>query len=89
MRRAAKRDANEPEIIRAFKARGWSVQQVSERGCPDLLVGRGRVLLLVEVKGKGAKLTPDQRTWFEAWQGPLPVIVRSVSDVDVLTEALK
>lgn len=38
-RQAAKRDANEPEIIAALKAAGCSVQQLSGKGIPDLLVG--------------------------------------------------
>jgi hypothetical protein len=84
-----RRDANEQSIVDAFTALGWSVQRISAKGAPDLLVGKGNRLLLVEVKAKAGKLTPDQRTWFSAWRGPLPVIVRSAEHVVELAEALK
>lgn len=87
MRRSARRDANEPEIINAFQRLGWSVQQLSAPGCPDLLVGKGHRLLLIEVKAKAGKLTPDQRDWFSAWRGPLPIIVRSAEHVVELNQA--
>lgn len=38
-RKDAKRDANERQIIEALKAAGCSVQQLSGKGLPDLLVG--------------------------------------------------
>lgn len=84
-----RRDANEASIVAAFKALGWSVQKMSARGCPDLLCGKGRLLILVEVKAKAGKLTDDQRKWFSAWCGPLPVIVRSVEHAVEIATALE
>lgn len=89
-RQAAKRDANEPEIIAALKAAGCSVQQLSGKGVPDLLVGcpvMGRnyifhdqlINLLMEVKAPKAKLTEDQATWHSEWLGQV-IIVRSIED---------
>lgn len=50
MRRAAKRDASEPDIVRALESVGATVERLSAAGLPDLLVGwRGRMWLL-EVK---------------------------------------
>ena len=50
MRRAAKRDESEPDIVAALEAVGATVQRLSADGVPDLLVGwQGRMWLL-EVK---------------------------------------
>ncbi len=82
-RRAARRDANEQEIIDALEAIGASVQTISERGVPDLLVGyRGRNWL-IEVKDGSKppskrKLNAEQEQWHRAWRGQ----VRVVSSVD-------
>ena len=59
--RAAKVDANQPEIVAALRAVGATVQPLHTvgRGCPDLLVGwRGRNHL-IEVKD-GSK-SPSKR----------------------------
>ncbi|MEE8386151.1 MAG: hypothetical protein V3S01_09555 [Dehalococcoidia bacterium] len=80
MRRAAKRDANERDIITFLEAiPGVTVQPLSERGVPDLLVGVGGVNLLMEVKDGGKppsarKLTPDQVTWHASWRGQVHVV---------------
>lgn len=59
-RRAAKRDANEPEIIQALQAAGAKVWPVSGEGIPDLLVAYQGRFLLMEVKTKTGKLTRAQ-----------------------------
>lgn len=66
-RYAARRDANESEIIEALRAVGATVVQVSESGYPDLLVGFAGVNYLIEVKAKKGKLTDDQWTFFKIW----------------------
>ncbi len=79
-----KRDANEPEIVQAFKAHGWSVIPMKGKGIPDLVCFKGKTqprVLLVEVKGAKGKLTPDQVSWHRDWAGPAPVIVRTIEDV--------
>lgn len=60
MRWAAKRDANEPEIVKALERAGWLVMKVSDKGAPDLLCAKKGRLVLVEVKGPKGKLTPAQ-----------------------------
>lgn len=50
MRRAAKRDENEPEIAGVFLRRGWGVISVSDEGFPDLVCLRRGVVLFIEVK---------------------------------------
>lgn len=77
---AAKRDRNEMEIIQTLLAVGCSVQQLSAKGVPDLLVGFNDpttgepVNVLMEVKSKGGKLTPDESEWIAAWKGQVFVV---------------
>ena len=54
MRRAAKIDANQTEIVKALRQVGASVQSLAStgKGCPDLLVGFRGVNWLLEVKAK-------------------------------------
>lgn len=90
-RRAARVDANQAELVAAFRASGWSVQHLHGvgAGCPDLCVAGRRagedITALVEVKMPGGKLTPDQIAWRVSWVGPA-YIVRSVEDVIALVE---
>lgn len=87
MRRAAKIDANQVEIVEALRSCGFSVQHLHAvgKGCPDLLCGRNGVNYLVEVKdGKkppsARRLTDDQMTWYQAWRGDAPHVLTSVDD---------
>jgi len=81
MRRAARVDDNQAEIVAALRAAGCTVQSLAAvgKGCPDAAVGfRGRNLLL-EIKD-GAKppskrkLTPDEERWHAAWRGQVAVV---------------
>lgn len=81
MRRAAKIDANQPEVVSALRGIGATVQPLHSvgKGCPDLLVGfRGRNVLL-EVKDgslppSARKLTEDQDEWHAGWKGAVSVV---------------
>ena len=79
MRRAAKRDWTEPEIVRALEAIGVTVARVSSPGVPDLLCWRRDTgYRLIEVKTPRGKLTPDQT----ALRRRMPFdVVRSVAEV--------
>lgn len=86
MRRIAKTDANQPEIVAALRKAGASVTLLSQvgGGCPDLLVGIAGVNLLLEVKDgskpvSARKLTPDQVEWHQSWRGQ-SAIVSSVEE---------
>lgn len=69
---ARKRDANEPEIVRALEDIGCTVLRVSGPAVPDLLVHvRGR-WLPIEVKAKGGKLTPAQEALYQ--HAPYPIV---------------
>lgn len=81
MRRDAKIDANQPEIVETFRAMGCSVVSAAPmgKGFPDLIVGyRGRNYL-IEVKDGSKppskrKLTPDQEDFHRDWRGRIHVI---------------
>lgn len=79
-RRAAKRDGNEPEIIRALLAVGATVEQVSKENAPDLDVGFRGQDYKIEVKMPGKHLLPGQEAWHEAWQGRRPIVAHSVEE---------
>jgi len=86
VRRAAKVDLNQFEIVRVAEQLGCTVQPLYQfgKGCPDLLIGhagkRGRVNLLIEIKSEGGTLTPEQVKFHREWRGQV-AIVRCVNDL--------
>lgn len=81
MRRAAKVDANQREVVAALRGAGASVQLLHAvgEGCPDLLVGYGGTNYLIEVKDgqkspSHQKLTPQQEIWHRDWRGHRVVV---------------
>lgn len=76
---AARRDANESEIIEALTRAGASVVQLSVKDVCDLLVGFEGVNYLLEVKTEKGSLSDGQFAFFESWDGQCAV-VRSVED---------
>jgi len=86
MRRAARVDANQSEIVSALRQAGCSVQCLHTigKGCPDLLVGHWGINVLLKVKSgwrisgglRSAykRLTPDEKQWHESWQGQVIVV---------------
>jgi hypothetical protein len=89
VRRAAKVDRNQPEIVAALRQVGATVQILSAvgEGCPDLLAGYRNVNYLLEVKDGLAppsdrKLTRPQVDWHRDWRGQVCVVTS-------VTEALQ
>ena len=87
MRRAARIDSNQPEIVNGLRKIGCSVQSLAPvgEGCPDLLVGHRGNNFLIEVKDGARipseqKLTPDQIDWHSDWRGRVHV-ARSLEEV--------
>lgn len=81
MKRARKRDANEPEIIAALESiPGVTVVPIDKP--VDLVVGYQGITHLLEVKNPKGKnrIEPDQRDFMDTWQGRPVVIVRSPQD---------
>lgn len=92
MRRAARVDENQAEIVLGLRKFGASVQPLHAvgQGCPDLLVGyKGNHLLEVKnpEKPKGdQQLTPRQVRWHEDWNGPIHVVRALEEAIAVLME---
>jgi Holliday junction resolvase len=87
MRRAAKIDRNQPEIVAALRAIGADVVSLAAvgSGVPDLLVGFQGQTVLIEVKDgskpKSARqLTDDQIEWHAAWRGGRCVVASNVTE---------
>ena len=81
MRRIARVDANQREVVAALRAAGASVQLLHAvgEGCPDLLVGYKGLNMLLEVKDgskppSAQKLTPQQEEWHRDWRGHRVVV---------------
>lgn len=83
MRRAAKVDRNQAEIVAALRKAGYAVQILSMvgQGIPDILVGvptgkadGSNVNLLMEIKMPGETLTPDEAEWHAAWRGQVAIV---------------
>lgn len=95
MRRAAKTDANQKEVVAAFRKLGCSVLPLHTvgGGCPDLAIGKNRKTVLVEVKD-GAKppsaraLTKDEQKFHDEWLGSV-FVVEGISDVIALVRGLE
>lgn len=95
MRRAAKVDANQAEIVAALRAVGATVQPLHSvgKGCPDLAAGYRGATYLIEVKD-GAKppserkLTLDQVEWHDGWKGHVAV-AETVKDALRIIGALR
>lgn len=95
MRRAAKRDANEREIIEALESLGGvTVQQLDGAGVPDLLVGCDGVNLLLEVKDgdkppSARKLTRDQVAWHSGWRGQVHTVCNVEQALEVVADVFE
>lgn len=92
MRRAARIDANQPEIVEALRAHGASVTPAHTLGdgFPDLVVGYLGVAVLMEIKDgskppSDRKLTPDQVKFHAKWKGP----IATVTDVEGAIRVLR
>lgn len=82
MMRHGKVDANQEEIVDAFRRGGASVLSLADmgQGCPDLLVGYQGKNYLVEVKTPEGALNAYQVQWHNLfWNGQV-CIVRTVDE---------
>lgn len=81
MRRAAKVDANQPEVTKKLREYGATVQPLHTvgKGCPDLLVGYRGTNYLMEIKDgtrapSDRKLTKDEEVWHMTWTGTVHTV---------------
>lgn len=92
MRRAARRDANEDQIVSAMQACGAYVKKINGSGEFDLLVYyRGHTLLLEVKDGRkppsAQALTPAEEKFHREWPGDNLHIVNSVDAALALLKA--
>ena len=94
MRRRARVDANQRQIVQALRAIGATVEPLHfvGRGFPDVLVGYRGVNLLLEIKDgekppSARHLTPDEQEWHAKWRGQVAV-VESVEEAIELVQAV-
>jgi hypothetical protein len=92
------RDTSEPGIVRALTAFGCSVQPLSGKDVPDLLVGVKGVNILLECKAAAGprggtnhrNLTPGQEKWHRTWRGGRVWVARNADDaIAAVLEALE
>lgn len=95
VRRAARVDENQSEIVASFRAMGCSVADTSAvgDGFPDLVVGKFGITVLVEVKNprkipSKRRLTPDQKDFHDEWNGSI-TIVETLDDVIDLVSRMR
>ena len=81
MRRRARVDGNQAEIVKALRQIGASVATCHAvgQGFPDICVGYNGDTFLLEIKDptkpKGdQKLTPSQVEWHQSWRGHVAVV---------------
>lgn len=88
MRRRAKVDLNQPQIVAALRAAGWKVRHTHTigQGFPDLCASVDGLNVLVEVKMPGEKLTPDEAVFWEEWPGPKEIVYGEQDAIDKLAE---
>jgi hypothetical protein len=92
MRRAAKIDANQSEVVDALRKIGCSVTLLAAvgDGVPDLLVGYRSRTIMLEVKDgrkppSARRLTPDQERWHSAWRGgPVWTVTSAQQAVEIM-----
>lgn len=85
-RRAAKVDANQPEIVKAFRDLGWYVLIISQlKNCCDIIVSKKGRTIAVEIKDGSKppsqqKLSEGEVKFKNEWQGEY-MIVNCVEDI--------
>lgn len=87
----ARTDANQKEIVQALERTGCVVQDLSAvgQGCPDLLVSKLGVNILLEVKMPKGKLNSRQEKWHKEWKGQVTVVTsveEALAAIDRLTD---
>jgi hypothetical protein len=85
MRRAARRDDNEKEIVAAMREAGAYVKVINDEGLFDLLVSYRGKTMLIEVKDgskppSARRLTDAEQKFHDEWPGSDLYIVNSVEE---------
>lgn len=91
MRRAARADTNQPDIVRALRRGGASIWHTHTlgRGGPDIVVGYCGVNVLTEIKrDEREPLTPAEIKFHSTWQGRI-VTIRNEREAEQLLEQIR
>ena len=96
MRKRGRVDSNQEEVVAQLRQAGFSVQILSSvgGGCPDLLVGRNGINVLIEVKDgtkapSARRLTLEEGDWHAFWRGQICVAQSAERAVEMAIEATK
>ena len=87
MRRAARGDTNQPEIVKAIRGMGATYQHTHQiPGALDGIIGYRGVDQRVEIKNpekppSARKLTELEEKEFDEWHGRKPVVIETTDDV--------
>lgn len=91
MRRAARVDENQPEIVRVLRECGASVAVTSGVGAGfgDLVCGYRGVNFILELKDGSKspgrqKLTPAEKKFHEEWRGQIAIVTNPVDALRVI-----
>ena len=94
--RYPRKDANHADIESEFRARGFSVLDVSRLAGDrlDLVVGKWGITTLVEIKDgdkvpSARKLKESEQATFDTWLGRSPDLIEYVGDVAVLDHQMR
>lgn len=92
MRRAARIDENQKEIVEAFRAMGCSVLHTHQlgHGAPDIIVGKNKKNILIEIKDgnkplSDRALTHDEIEFHKEWRGCIE-IVENLQDAECIVK---
>lgn len=92
MSKYAKRiDSNHSEIVNVFRQMGCSVFDCSRvaGGFPDILIGRNKKTILVEIKSsEKASFTPAQQLFMLNWRGSTVVRINDIEGAIRLVKIL-
>lgn len=93
LRRAARVDSNQSEIVAAFRKMGCSVLIISQlKNCADLVISNGPATVVVEVKDgtlplSARKLTAGEERFRQEWKGAY-CVVESLQDAADLVRVM-
>ena len=91
-RRAAKVDANQPEIVKAFRDLGWYVLIISQlKNCCDIIVSKDGRTIAIEIKDGSKppsqqKLSDGEAKFRNEWKGEYRLI-KSIDDIAAIKKA--
>ncbi len=98
MRRRGNVDLNQSVIVQTLRDSGHSVVSLAGvgNGCPDLLIARSGVYLLVELKSpketshkRDKELRLTQKLFREEWKAPIAVCETAMEVIEEMNERIR